>query len=279
MGCTGVVSGGSAAFDDDDNGGSGGDGTSGGRDGGNHNDSADPGGNGPDAGDPIGEPPASVVAILDEIPYVEGSCEPTSYPGWPHEAKRCSYTSGGVYAEVTTATPSPERVATWIVEASQEIPALWELRTTDPAAYADGLGMIAWAVMIQSGRIYPLEGDVVENLGNGYQRYYFVNGVTYTCGSGCYCRINSLHRTEWCAWQAHVGAASYDGCIGQVGSSGYTEAWGGQCLNNHGAAWQSARNEHFRARAYRYQQAMGGCSAAGACSPGDVLGALEAATQ
>jgi len=270
--CTGVVSGGNS------NRGDGGDGPASGRDGGG-NDGMDAGGNGTDAGDPIGEAPASVVAMLDELPYVEGSCQPTTYPGWPHEAKRCSYSSGGVDAEVTTATPSPERVATWIVDASQEIPALWELRTTDPAAWEEGLGMIARAVMIQSGRIYPLEGDVVENLGDGYERYYFVNGVTYTCGSGCYCRINSLHRTEWCAWQAHVGADSYDGCIGQVGSSGYTEAWGGQCLSNHVAAWQSARNEHFRARAYRYQQAMGSCPAAGDCSPGDVLAALEAATQ
>jgi hypothetical protein len=236
----------------------------------------------PDGGtaEPMVEVPASLIAVLDETPYVEGSCAPTTYPGWPHEAKRCSYTSGGVYAEVTTATPPPERVGAWIIDASQEIPALWELRTTDPLAFEEGLGMIAWAVMIQSGRIYPLEGDVVENLGNGYVPYYFVNGVTYSCGSGCYCRVNSLHRTEWCAWQAHLGAASYDGCMGQVGSSGYTEAWGGQCLNNHVAAWQSVRNEHFRARAHRYQQAMqGSCPSAGSCSPAAVLGALEAATQ
>lgn len=275
IGCTGRVSGGGLADDDsDDNGGG-----AGGGDGGAGEVANDATAGGADAGSSAVEVPASLVAVLDETPYVEGSCEPTTYPGWPHEAKRCSYTAGGVYAEVTTATPSPERVGAWIVEASEEIPALWELRTTDPAAYEEGLGMIAWAVMIQSGRIYPLEGDVVENLGDGYVAYYFVNGVTYTCGSGCYCRVNSLHRTEWCAWQDHVGAASYDDCIGQVGSSSYTEAWGGQCLGNHAAAWQSDRNEHFRARAYRYQQAMGSCPAAGSCAPADVLAALEAATQ
>jgi hypothetical protein len=277
IGCTGRVSGGGLGGEGGDRDGSGGD--DGGDDSGDDGMNGDAMVGGDDAAATAIEIPASVVAVLDETPYVEGSCEPTTYPGWPHEARRCSYTSGGVYAEVTTATPAPERVAAWIVDASQEIPALWELRTTDHAAWEEGLGMIAWAVMIQSGRIYPLEGDVVENLGDGYVRYYFVKGITYSCGSGCYCRINSLHRTEWCAWQAQVGADSYDGCIGKVGSSGYTEAWGGECLGAHVAAWQSDRNEHFRARAYRYQQAMGGCQAAGACSPGDVLAALEAATQ
>jgi hypothetical protein len=271
MGCTGVVSGGSASGDTHGDEGDGG--TDGGRDAG--------GDSSPSATDaaPAIDVPASLVAILDETPYVEGSCEPTTYPGWPHDAKRCSYTAGGVYAEVTTATPSPERVGAWIVDASQEIPALAELHITDPASYEQGLGMIARAVMIQSGRIYPLDGDIVENLGDGYVAYYFLNGVTYSCGSGCYCRINSLHRTEWCAWQDHTGADTHDGCIGKVGSSGYTDAWGGQCLDNHAAAWQSDRNEHFRARAYRYQQAMGGCQAAGACSPADVLAALDAVTR
>ena len=230
-------------------------------------------------GESVGDVPAAVIAALSDTPYVEQNCSPTTYPGWPYEAKHCSYTSGGVYAEVTTATPSPERVGAWIVDSSQEIPALWELRTTDPSAYAQGLVSIARAVMIQSGRIYPLEGDIVENLGDGYYPYHFQDGVTTTCGSGCYCRINSLHRTEWCAWEAHLGVTSYDACIGQVGASGYTDGWGGQCLGNHAAAWQSDRNEHFRARAYRYQQSMGGCSAAGVCSPGDVLSALDSATQ
>ncbi|HUS63705.1 MAG TPA: hypothetical protein VMZ28_04140 [Kofleriaceae bacterium] len=269
-GCVGTVTGGDGDLALGDDGADGGAGGGGPQDGAQGD---------PDAAAPALVVPASVIDVLDETPYVEGSCTATSYPGWPYEAQRCSYTAGGVYAEVTTATPSPERVGAWIVDASQEIPALWELATTDPAAYAEGLGMIAWAVMIQSGRIYPLEGDVVENLGDGYVPYYFVDGVTYSCGSGCYCRVNSLHRTEWCAWQAHVGAGSYDDCIAQVGASGYTDAWGGQCLGNHAAAWQSDRNEHFRARAYRYQQAMSSCPSAGACSAADVLGALESATR
>src|SRR5690349_3260798 len=274
LGCVGTVTGGDdeRRLDGADGGAPGGcatcDGGGGGGDGG--------GGGEP----PLPAVPAQVIDVLDETPYVEGSCTPATSPGWPHEAQTCSYSAGGVAAVVTTATPSPERVGAWIVDASQEIPALWELRDTDPAAYAEGLSKIAWAVMIQSGRIYPLEGDVVENLGDGYFPYHFLDGVTTTCGSGCYCRINSLHRTEWCAWQDHVGASSYDDCIAQVGASSYTDAWGGQCLGNHAAAWLSARNEHFRARAYRYQQSMAGsCPAAGSCAPADVLAALDAATQ
>ena len=213
------------------------------------------------------------------MPYVEGSCEATTYPGWPYEAKRCSYTSGGVYAEVTTATPSPERVGRWIMDSTAQIPALAALRETDPGAYEEGLGIIGYAVLIQSGRIYPLDGDVVENLGSGYVPYNFRDGVTTTCGSGCYCRINSLHRTEWCAWQDHLGVLGYDACLGAVGDSGFTDGWAAQCLGNHVAAWESDANEHFRARAYRYQQAMGGCTAAGVCSPAQVLDALRAAAE
>ena len=231
-------------------------------------------------GAPVGDVPGSLVDALDAVPYVEGSCTDTSFPGWPYEAKRCTYTSGGVPGDVITATPSPERVGRWIMDSADEIPALAELRTTDPGAYEQGLAIIATAVMIQSGRIYPLQGDVIENLGDGYIPYNFSAGVTTTCGAGCYCRINSLHRTEWCAWQDHRGAQSYDACMGAVGDRGFTDAWAAQCLGNHAASWTADRNEHFRARAYRYQQAMiGRCSGAGVCTPGEVLDALRAAAE
>ncbi len=223
--------------------------------------------------------PASLIDVLDATPYVEQDCHPTTYPGWPYEAKECTYSSGGLTATVTTATPSAERVGKWIMDSTQLIPALDELRTTDPVRYEEGLGVIGTAVVLQSSRIFPLEGGIIENQGSGYINYYFLDGVTHSCGSGCYCRINSLHRTEWCSYQASLGG-SYDGCIAGVGASGYTDAWGNQCLQNHIKAWQSDTNEHFRARAYRYNQFIAQtCPSAGSCSAATVIDQLLQAAQ
>jgi len=157
------------------------------------------------------------------------------------------------------------------------IPALDALKVSDPASYTEGLVMIAVAVLNQSSRIFPLSGDIVENLGGGYTRYPFDRGVTAGCSSGCYCRINSLHRTEWCAYEASLGG-SESACLDRVGRSGLTRAWGDHCLQNHINAWESERNEHFRARAYRYQQSVRGrCPRAGSCSGREVLAALRGA--
>ncbi len=234
------------------------------------------GGNAP-APTPPGSVPASLVSLLSPRPYVEQSCSAASYPGWPHEAKRCSYSSGGLSASVIVANPSAERAGAWIVDAANLIPALARLRTTSRGHYEEGLKAIGLAMLYQSSRIYPLSGGIIENMGSGYVTYAFEKGVTRTCSSGCYCRINSLHRTEWCAYQAGTGRQGYDACLNQVGRSGLTAGWGAECLENHKRAWTSTVNEHFRAKAFIANRAVSARCPGTSCSPSQVVAAVRSA--
>src|SRR5260370_421688 len=68
-----------------------------------------------DAAPPPLDVPASLIKALGDKTYVEGTCTPTTYPGWPFDARRCTYGSG---LAVTIANPPPDRVARWIVDAS-----------------------------------------------------------------------------------------------------------------------------------------------------------------
>jgi hypothetical protein len=224
------------------------------------------------------EVPPSLVDVLDAVPYVEGNCKATTHSGWPYAAKKCTYSAGGLTATVTVANPSPERVAAWIVDASTFIPALWKLKQSAPAKYEEGLAVIGTAMMLQSSRIFPLQGGILENMGSGWVSYPFENGITQGCSSGCYCRINSLHRTEWCGYREFLGAQSAADCLGEVGSSGLTSGWGSQCLQNHIDAWKSDRNEHFRAKAWSANQVVKAqCPSASACTPSEVIKAVEQA--
>ncbi len=222
--------------------------------------------------------PAGLVAALGAKPYVEQSCQSTSWPGWPYEAKTCSYSSGGLSATVTTANPSADRVACWVVDSASQIPALAALRQSDPTSWEAALVKIAkTTVVFQSSRIFPLEGGVIEDQGSGYVNYQFFKGVTKTCSTGCYCRVNSLHRTEWCTYVASTGG-NYDACIDQLGTKGLTDAWGEQCLQNHVDAWTSNSNAHFRAKAYVLNKTVAKtCPAAGSCTGTQVLSAIDAA--
>jgi len=192
--------------------------------------------------------PAAVVAALTYKPYVEESCAPTTYPGWPYEALACTY--GGGLA-VTVANPSPERVAAWIVDAASTIPHVAALAARDRARYEAALVVIAKNVTGQSTRIFPLTGQVRED-----KVYRFEKGVTRTCVSGCYCRINSLERTGYCAYVAAHGGEAEAACRARLGASGFTAAWADQCLANHAAAWIKNRNEHFRARLWGVGKAL-----------------------
>ncbi|NUP05353.1 MAG: hypothetical protein HOW73_04745 [Polyangiaceae bacterium] len=222
------------------------------------------------------EVPASLVDTIDAQPYVEEDCSPTTYEGWPYDAQSCTYTAEGVTATVIVANPAPERVGRWIVDAASYIPALAALKGVDDGAYEEGLSAIGLAMMYQSSRIFPLSGGIVEDLGNGPVVYDFENGITTTCSSGCYCRINSLHRTQWCEYRASLGD-DYDGCIADVGDSGYTEGWAAQCLSNHVNAWTSDANEHFRARAYVANLEIDASCPDGQCSPDGVVDAVRSA--
>lgn len=209
---------------------------------------ADAGGDGAgdlDASYPYEPPmaaPASLVAALSNKPYVEVDCKPTTYPGWPFEAQVCTY---GASLKVTVANPSPERVAAWIVESSTLIPPLDALRTKDPARWEEGLVVIARNVIGQSSRIFPLTGQIDEGT-----VYRFEKGVTRTCTTGCFCRINSTPRDVYCAWAAASRGEDEKACLAKYGTQTYTAAWADHCLDVHRAAWNRNQNDHFRARAH-----------------------------
>ena len=221
--------------------------------------------------------PAALVQILDVKPYVEQSCAPHSHPDWPYAAKKCTYSTGGKTATVVTATPSAAKVAAWIVDSAAYIPALWSLRYLDPPSYNSGLQKLATAVLGQSSRIFPVEGGVLENMtGTAWVNHPFYHGVTDGCTWGCYCRINSLHRSEWCAYQAFLGKQTESQCLAKVGSSGLTKAWGDQCLGNHIEAWKESFNHHFRAKArVVHKDVAAQCATAVACSPSKVLALMH----
>jgi hypothetical protein len=223
--------------------------------------------------------PASLVKVLAPKPYVEDACVPTKWVGWPYDAQKCTYSVGGITTSVTVADPTAAVVAAWIVDSAIFVPSLWKLRLASPSDWEAGLREIALHTLGQSSRIFPLEGGIIENMGGGYVNYPFDRGVTKGCSSGCYCRINSLHRTEWCGYQAFLGPGSYDDCIAKVGASGLTDAWGDECLSNHVAAWTSTRNEHYRAKAWKVNESVSATCGGGKCSPAEVVTAVHAALQ
>ncbi len=222
-------------------------------------------------------PPASLVKLLSTKPYVEQNCVATTYPGWPYAAQRCTYTSGPLTTSVTVANPSANRAAAWIVDSAVEIPRLAALKGSQQAAYEDGLKAIGLAMLYQSSRIFPLTGGIIEDMGGGYKNYPFEKGVTQGCSTGCYCRVNSLHRTEYCQYRAAKKLETQSACLSRVGTSGLTAAWGAECLGNHVAAWTSDRNEHFRAKAFVANQTVASkCPTATSCTPSQVVAAVKA---
>ncbi len=215
--------------------------------------------------------PASLTAALSRKPYTEGTCTATTHPRWPYEAMSCSYTASGVSARVVSANPTPDRVGRWIVDAATLIPALQALKGTAQAEYERGLRGMAQFIIGQSGRIFPIEGIVVEvGICSNGGRCNFDRGVSSPCDTGCYCRINSLHRTTWCKYQESRGKQSYSACLGTFGSRGYTEAWGNHCMENHIQSWNSDTNEHFRAAAYAHNLTIATRCPPGKCTPAQV---------
>ena len=211
--------------------------------------------------EPAQPPPDDLVKCVDAKPYVEGTCSATTVEGWPHPAQACSYSSPIGTLSVTVANPSAPMVATWIVDAGDSIPAIAHLKDSDPPSYLRALQSVAAALMIQSSRIFPIRGDIGENLGGGYVAYPFTKGVTKPCPTGephCYCRINSLSRADYCAYQNFLGQETIAACRNRVGyGQGATDAWLDECIGNHAAAWDTATNPHIRAQVWSRIQSSG----------------------
>ena len=218
-------------------------------------------GGGATADPPLDPPPSELVKCLDAKPYVEGQCSPTTVDGWPHAAQACTYKTPIGTLAVTVADASAEQVATWIMDAGDSILAIAHLKASDPASYLRALQSVAAALMIQSSRIFPIAGDVGEDMGGGYIAYPFTKGVTKPCPSGephCYCRINSLSRGDYCAYQAFLGTETAAECRTRVGyGKGATDAWLNECIGNHAAAWDNPTNQHIRAQVWSRINAAG----------------------
>lgn len=227
---------------------------------------------------PLAAPPASLVTRLSSPPYVEVGCVSATFPGWPYAAKRCTYSSGGITTSITVADPTAQQVAKWVVDASALIVRLRALQAAHATEWEQGLGAIAQHMLLQSSRIFALEGGIIENMGTGYVNYPFLNGVTQGCSSGCYCRINSLHRTTYCAWRGAKTNETEAACLARVGTSGLTTGWGKQCLQNHIDSWTRESNEHFRAMAWKANDAvLASCPATTSCTPAQVVTAVKSA--
>jgi len=195
---------------------------------------------GPDAY--LEDTPGRVEDLLDVPPYVEQDCEDTTWDGWPFAAQECTYNGG---LRVTVANPSAEKVTAWIADASQLIPALWALEERDRDAWKKGLEAIAYHTLYQSSRIFPLEGEVDEGI-----VYDFDRGVTEGCSTGCYCRINSLTRDQWCDYaDAMLGIVDEGECLAEYSTTTFTDEWAEHCLDAHRAAWTGIHH-HYRAMAW-----------------------------
>jgi hypothetical protein len=233
------------------------------------------------------EVPTSLIDVLSAATDFDGKCHPVSHAGWSHEAEECTYIEGGRSFTITTATPSAERAATWIVDASTLIPSVDGLRARDRGAWEDALAIIGKQTIAQSGRVFPLDGVIWENF-EGLTGYVFHDGVTYgtfggplaTCRA-CACRIDSLNRSQWCSYTAEVlGGETYAACMDHLGGdTGWNDAWAEQCVANHESAWNTNQNDSYRAVAYfieRHQMGPQFRDAATA-NPSDVVAALARA--
>ncbi|MBM4345833.1 MAG: hypothetical protein FJ100_20875 [Deltaproteobacteria bacterium] len=225
-------------------------------------------------------PFGSLVTYLDVTPYVEQNCKATTFPDWPYAAKECTYQSLGLTTTVKVANPSADKVAEWIVDSAAFMPAVWSLRYRDPPSYKKALKAVANGVLGASSRIFPLQGGIIEQMSGMASPvvFNFYHGVTQGCSTGCYCRINSMSKSTWCAYQAFLGKQTYDACLTKIGPTGLTQAWGDRCFNNHVDSWKSHVNHHFRAVAHQYHQTIKGyCATAVSCSPTETLAALAEA--
>lgn len=232
--------------------------------------------------------PTSLVEVLRGDAY-GADCPILEDAYWPFEARRCTYFVGDRSYAVTTATPSAERVGAWITDASAMIPALAKLETADHAAWEKALGAIGRYTIQQSSRAFPLDGVVYEDFEGGTE-YEFRGGVTFgvtnektrSCGE-CACRVNSLHRTEWCTYVADGLAANekaigYGECLASLGGErGWSDAWASTCLQLHADAWESGRSESYRALLHFVEKNQIAPVVGDGASPDDVVRAIEGA--
>jgi hypothetical protein len=90
-----------------------------------------------------------IASCMKAQPYVEESCQASSFPGWPYDAKDCSYKTpiGTLY--VTVADAPAERVAAWVLNATLTVPWTADLQSAHPGAFLQVQKILAVDVMYQ----------------------------------------------------------------------------------------------------------------------------------
>ena len=171
-------------------------------------------------------------------------------------------------------SPSAERVSRWIVDAARYAAPFSALEASDAAAWERALLAFARHVRHQSSRIFPLSGEIVEDLGGGATAYRFDRGVVTPCDKGrCRCRINSLTPRAFCRYEEQQGR-SYEDCVARYDGPKGDEAWRAQCLKNLERSLELDDNPHFRAKALVVGRAVEK-RCGGACAPAQIVTHLE----
>jgi hypothetical protein len=217
--------------------------------------------------------PSALAAVVARKPYVEERCSPAASPQFA-DAQRCRYEVMGVAAEVTIANPSAERVAEWVFDAVSHVGPLEALRESHPEIWLRGATLFMTHIKQQSSRIFPIEGDIVEDLGEGPRRFAFDRGVVTPCDRGnCRCRINSLTVGAYCRYRESKGDDKR-ACVERYEGSAGDEAWRNACRDNHAQALAQPFNEHFRARAFDVGSRVEARCKAG-CKPAEVVARIQ----
>lgn len=229
--------------------------------------------------------PEALLAALRPAPYVEQTCEDAPLDAalgvGPLVARRCAYETLGRRATVVVLDPPGEQVARWLVDATAEIPQLARLAATDRAAWEEALLDLGLFVVRQSSKVFPVAGDVVEDLGKGPRAFPFDRGVAIPCTRGCHCRVNSITPRAWCTYRASQGddeRACREAFSGPAGE----ERWRARCLATHAHALSSGEHPHFRAMLWWMGAFVDAACPRGAkepCAGADVRDALAEATR
>lgn len=93
--------------------------------------------------------PDDVASCMKATPYVEQSCTSSAFPGWPYDAKDCSYTTPIGTLHVTVADAPAERVAAWVANATRTIAWTAALESAHPGAFVQVQKIMAVDVMYQ----------------------------------------------------------------------------------------------------------------------------------
>lgn len=145
--------------------------------------------------------------------YLEGDCQPTTYPGWSGVPLRLcryrvsdSYSGGTRQADVIVANPEPAQLARWVVQAALERRGRVQRSDTDA---------ISVNILGQSGGQFPVAGVVYEDMdGTGQRIYPFRNGVTVRVEGLPFATREQPSATQMAAYR--TGAVAYVGRYGRI---------------------------------------------------------------